>query len=193
MLFSWPPGNGACSVRSVAGSSRPSCGCSVLSSSDTGPWPPRVMVSHRKSAVHKRGLFSQFVENQQPAKKKCGLLLVPAGRCEAVRTPAGNRWGGNQRQTLITQRLRAAADSCGKARNPAPTAGNRISSCRRRHQQNVPDRSPVRFPFAELNPRPQLRIGWHGFTQPTRLREGPRASEVSAGRILRSVPPTRGR
>jgi hypothetical protein len=63
----------------------------------------------------------------------------------------------------------------------------------RGHQPSASDRTPVRFPFEELNPRPQLRIGWHGFTEPNRPREGPRASEVSAGRMLRSVPPTRGR
>jgi len=37
-------------------------------------------------------------------------------------------WGGTLRQTYVTQRLRAAANSCGKVRNPAPTADNPTSS-----------------------------------------------------------------
>ena len=39
-------------------------------------------------------------------------------------------WGGTLRQTYVTQRLRTAANSCGKVRNPAPTANNPTSSAR---------------------------------------------------------------
>ena len=39
-------------------------------------------------------------------------------------------WGGTLRQTSVTQRLRTAANSCGKVRNPAPTANNPTSSAR---------------------------------------------------------------
>jgi hypothetical protein len=48
-------------------------------------------------------------------------------------------WGGTLRQTYVTQRLRTAANSCGKVQNPAPAANNRINFCRRRHQQNTLD------------------------------------------------------
>ncbi len=37
-------------------------------------------------------------------------------------------WGGTLRQTYVTQRLTTASNSCGKARNPAPTANNPTSS-----------------------------------------------------------------
>jgi hypothetical protein len=39
-------------------------------------------------------------------------------------------WGGTLRQTYVTQRLRTAMKSCGKVRNPAPTANNPTSSAR---------------------------------------------------------------
>ena len=39
-------------------------------------------------------------------------------------------WGGTLRQTYVTQRLTAAANSCGKARNPAPSTDNPTSSAR---------------------------------------------------------------
>src|SRR5690606_14493074 len=106
------------------------------------------------------------------------------GRLAAARH--GWWWGGNQRQTLITQRLRAAANSCGTARNPAPTAGNRISSCLRRHQKGTPHRSPVRFPFRELNPRPWLLSGRPNVVLDHRLglgaQEGIRLALVFRGR-----------
>lgn len=37
-------------------------------------------------------------------------------------------WGGTLRQTYVTQRLTTAANSCGKVRNPAPSAVNPNSS-----------------------------------------------------------------
>lgn len=44
-------------------------------------------------------------------------------------TPGGDWWwGGTLRQTYVTQRLTTAANSCGKARTPAPSAYNPISS-----------------------------------------------------------------
>lgn len=65
-------------------------------------------------------------------------------------------WGGSQRQTYITQRLGVAANSCGKVRNLAPAACNRISSRRPRHRPNAPYRPPVRFRFQESNVPPSL-------------------------------------
>ncbi len=148
--------------------------------------------ANRKSAVRKRGPIERFVENQRLGIGPCGLVRVPAGSCGKIRTPAGSRWGGTLRQTYVTQRLRTAANSCGKVWNPAPSADNPTSFARPRSSAKCLSQDASSILFAELNPRPQLRIGWHGFTQPNRLREGPRASEASAGRILRSVPPTRG-
>ena len=37
-------------------------------------------------------------------------------------------WDGTPRQTYVTQRLTTAANSCGKVRNPDPTAANPTSS-----------------------------------------------------------------
>ena len=41
-------------------------------------------------------------------------------------------WGGTLRQTYVTQRLRTAANSCGKVRNPALVIGNPSSSAQPR-------------------------------------------------------------
>lgn len=86
--------------------------------------------AHWKSAVRKRGSIERFVENQRPSIGPCGLVRVSGGSCVTIRTPAGSRWVGTLRQTSVTQRLTTAANSCGKVRNPAPTATNPTNPAR---------------------------------------------------------------
>ncbi len=62
-------------------------------------------------------------------KKAAEAAFLPNRR--AGRRPSGIRvwwWGGTLRQTYVTQRLTTASNSCGKVRNPAPTANNPTSS-----------------------------------------------------------------
>ena len=73
----------------------------------------------------------------QPAH---GLSCHWPARCEKPRNDAGFGgflgsgrkggwwWGGTLRQTYVTQRLRTAANSCGKMRNSALVAGDPTSS-----------------------------------------------------------------
>jgi len=63
---------------------------------------------------------------------------VPANARERAKKKANRErltfvywwWGGTLRQTYVTQRLRTAANSCGKVRNLAPTPNNPTSSAR---------------------------------------------------------------
>src|SRR5690606_29497865 len=105
---------------------------------------------------------------------------VPANTRERARKKANRErltfiywwWGGSLCQTYITQRLRTAANSCGTARNPAPAAGNRISSCQRRHPPSTSNRPPVRFPNPELNQRPLRAPGTHDLPDAPELLPG---------------------
>ena len=73
-------------------------------------------------------------------------------------------WDGTPRQTYVTQRLTTAANSCGKVRNPALDADILPVQPGRDHEPNTSDTAPVRFPFAELNPRPDRVPGSHNLT-----------------------------
>ena len=65
-------------------------------------------------------------------------------------------WGAIPRQTAPVQAIMPAANGCGKVRNLPVTVMNGSKS-RRFGRQHVPrDRRPVRFPYTEMNPRPQI-------------------------------------
>ena len=61
-------------------------------------------------------------------------------------------WGGTLRQTYVTQRLRAAANSCGKVRNPAPTAEGPISSARPRSPDKCIVQDASSIPVCVIEP-----------------------------------------
>ena len=63
-------------------------------------------------------------------------------------------WGGTLRQTYVTQRLRTAANSCGKVRNPAPTANNPTSSAWPRSRAKHIGHGASSIPICGIEPAP---------------------------------------
>ena len=61
-------------------------------------------------------------------------------------------WDGTPRQTYVTQRLRTAANSCGKVRNPAPTSNNPTSSARPRSSAKCLSQDTSSIPVCGIEP-----------------------------------------
>ena len=145
----------------------------------------------RKSAVRKRGPTDRFVENQWPGMRPCGLVRVPAGSCGKIRTPAGSGWGGTLRQTYVTQRLRTAANSSGKVRNPAPTANNPTSSARPRSSAKCLSQDTSSIPVCGIEPASATpdRLAWHHSAEPAPGRTACFRSKRRKNASIRSADP----
>ena len=147
--------------------------------------------AHWKSAVRKRGSIERLVENQRPSIGPCGLVRVSGGSCVTIRTPAGSRWGGTLRQTYVTQRLRSAANSCGKVRNPAPTPNNPTSSAWPRSSAKCLSQDASSIPVCGIEPASATpdRLAWHHSAEPAPGRTACFRSKRRKNASIRSADP----
>lgn len=145
----------------------------------------------QKSAVRKRGPIKRFVENQRLSIRPCGLVRVPAGSCGKDRTISGYGWGGTLRQTYVTQRLRTAANSCGKVRNPAPTSDNPTSSARPRSSAKCLSQDASSIPVCGIEPTSATpdRLAWLHSAEPAPGRTACFRSKRRKNASIRSADP----
>src|SRR5690606_28509286 len=82
-------------------------------------------------AIQGRGAMA-FLSVPRPARRRASQRKPEKNKARGLPGPCLEYWwwGGTLRQTYVTQRLRTATNSCGKVRNPAPTANKPTSSAR---------------------------------------------------------------
>ena len=92
-------------------------------------------------------------------------------------------WGGTLRQTYVTQRLRAAANSSGKVRNPAPTADNPTSSNLAGSPTERIRKDVSSIPILGIEPASARRLRWPDREQPERVTPAVLAVQLLAGEL----------
>ena len=100
-------------------------------------------------------------------------------------------WGGTLRQTYVTQRLRTAANSSGKVRNPAPTANNPTSSARPRSSAKCLSQDASSIPVCGIEPTSATpdRLAWHHSAEPAPGRTACFRSKRRKNASIRSADP----
>lgn len=100
-------------------------------------------------------------------------------------------WGETLRQTYVTQRLRTAANSCGKVRNPAPTAVNPISAARPRSPDKCITRDAGSIPVCGIEPTSATpdRLAWLHSAEPAPGRTACFRSKRRKNASIRSADP----
>lgn len=100
-------------------------------------------------------------------------------------------WGGTLRQTYVTQRLRTAANSCGKVRNPAPTSDNPTSSARPRSSAKCLSQDASSIPVCGIEPTSATpdRLAWLHSAEPAPGRTACFRSKRRKNASIRSADP----